>query len=154
MVLSALWGSLGLLLGALGGLLGVSWASLECSWGSRWTGILEQTHLGFIWGTPGGLLGVTLGLLGGFLRVSWHHLWFMSSSKSFFALLRSSWGRFWSLQLTSQPSKIRFLLLSIHSANSTHSLEISRRILLLLLLRGLLLLPLPFESARRNARSD
>ena len=149
---------MGALLGLFWVLLGVSWGSLGRLWNALGGPDGPESLSKPILGSSGGLLVACWGRLWGFLEASCGSLGIIFGScllrSRFFALLRSSWGRFWSLQLTSQPSKIRFLLLSIHSANSTHSLEISRHILFLLLLRGLLLLPLPFESARRNARSD
>ena len=144
MVLKSFWGSLELLLNALGGLLGGFLGS---------SGVLLGPLRGLL-GSSGGLLGACWGRLWGFAGSLFATSVVLLCFEYVFSPLRSSWGRFWASQLTVRPSKTRFLLLSIHSAHSTRAFQISRRILLLLLLRGLLLLPLPFESARRNARSD
>ena len=73
MVLSALWGSLGLLLGALGGLLGVSWAPLGCSWGLLG---VSWAPLGDSWGPVGGDFGTSWKLLAGLLVTSLVHVFF------------------------------------------------------------------------------
>ena len=91
MVLSALWGSLGLLLGALGGLLGVSWAPLGCSWGLL---RVSWASLGDSWGAAGGDFGASWKLLAGLLASSLVHVFFevvfCSSSKLLGTILVST----------------------------------------------------------------
>ena len=91
MVLSALWGSLGLLLGALGGLLGVSWAPLGCSWGLLG---VSWAPLGDSWGPVGGDFGTSWPLLAGLLVTSLVHVFFdvvfFSSSKVLGTILVST----------------------------------------------------------------
>ena len=91
MVLSALWGSLGLLLGALGGLLGVSWAPLGCSWGLLG---VSWASLGDSWRDVGGDFGASWRLLAGLLASSLVHVFFevvfCSSSKVLGTMLVST----------------------------------------------------------------
>ena len=91
MVLSALWGSLGLLLGALGGLLGVSWAPLGCSWGLLG---VSWASLGDSWRAVGGDFGASWRLLAGLLASSLVHVFFevvfCSSSKLLGTILVST----------------------------------------------------------------
>ena len=105
MVLSALWGSLGLLLGALGGLLGVSWAPLGCSWGLlgvSWAPLgcswcllgVSWASLGDSWVAVGGDFGASWRLLAGLLASSLLHVFFeavfCSSSKLLGTILVST----------------------------------------------------------------
>ena len=86
MVLSALWGSLGLLLGALEDLLGVSWASLGCSWGLlgvSWAPLRDS------WGPVGDDFGTSWKLLSGPVVTSLVHVFF----DVVFSSLRRSLGR-------------------------------------------------------------
>ena len=91
MVLSALGGSLGLLLGALGGLLGVSWAPLGCSWGLLG---VSWASLGDSWRAVGGDFGASWRLLAGLLASSLVHVFFevvfCSSSKLLGTILVST----------------------------------------------------------------
>ena len=91
MVLSALWGSLGLLLGALGGLLGVSWAPLGCSWGLLG---VSWASLGDSWRSVGADFGASWKLLAGLLASSLVHVFlevvFCSSSKLLVRILVST----------------------------------------------------------------
>ena len=91
MVLSALWGSLGLLLGALGGLLGVSWAPLGCSWGLlgvSWAALSNS------WWPVGVDFGASWRLLAGLSASSLLHVFFevvfCSSSKLLGTILVST----------------------------------------------------------------
>ena len=101
-VLGPSWASLGRSWGSLGGLLGPSGVLLGCSWGllgASWA------PLGSSWGHVGG----DFGLSWGFLRLSWPLLWFLRSARPLVAPLRSSWGRLWAPQLTSELQQINDL---------------------------------------------
>ena len=89
MVLSALWGSLVLLLGALGGLLGVSWAPLGCSWGLLGA---SGSALGNSWGLVGFDFGASWGLLAALLASSVVHVFFEVVFLFFFEALGDDFG--------------------------------------------------------------
>ena len=118
MVLSALWGSLGLLLGALGGLLGVSWAPLGCSWGLL---RVSWASLGDSWRVAGGDFGASWRLLAGLLASSLVHVFFevvlFSSSKVLGTI---------SVSTTDLPS-LKDMFFAKQSTSSESSTCLSRR---------------------------
>ena len=92
MVLSALWGSLGLLLGALGGLLGVSFLGSSGELLGLLRGLLgcSEELLAGCWGRLWGFLGASCGSLGIIFGACLLRCCFFSSSKVLGTMLVST----------------------------------------------------------------